>query len=176
MIGIELSDWSANATDGTLDGEKFFSCKSGHGYFVDLRHVAQNHTKEKGRQEQYDADLEYARRLQELYERFEGGGHKESKFAQENGNQEEIAVYQSQVYGIPIDQIHQMSKEYDATNMNNGNDKTASECQICLKSFKTTDKRRVLPCLHTFHVTCIAQRENLGYKSCPLCRTSMTTK
>ncbi|ETO09191.1 hypothetical protein RFI_28196, partial [Reticulomyxa filosa] len=34
MIGIQLNSWSANATDGTLFGKKYFEAEPGTGYFV----------------------------------------------------------------------------------------------------------------------------------------------
>ncbi|ETO05945.1 hypothetical protein RFI_31450, partial [Reticulomyxa filosa] len=34
MIGIELNSWSANATDGTLFGRRYFNAAPGTGYFI----------------------------------------------------------------------------------------------------------------------------------------------
>ena len=39
MIGIELKNWSPNGNDGSVNGQIYFQCAPGHGYFVELHHV-----------------------------------------------------------------------------------------------------------------------------------------
>ena len=97
------------------------------------------------------------------------------------GNQHEIATYQSEVYKndqLKLQQQFDDDEEYmtdsdeDDNNLGGGGKK--HECPICLKKLGASEKTRALPCFHVFHVNCIAQWENMGNKSCPLCRTPVS--
>jgi hypothetical protein len=45
----------------------------------------------------------------------------------------------------------------------------ARQCPVCLEDFTTGECRKILPCLHGFHRTCIDQwlRSN---RTCPICK------
>ena len=47
------------------------------------------------------------------------------------------------------------------------------ECAICLKPLTENERKKRLICLHTFHLSCIQQWENMGNRTCPLCRMNM---
>eukprot|EP01083_Nonionella_stella_P236342 830174_1 len=40
LVGIELDSWSANAGDGSVQGEKVFATTAGRGYFTRRKSVA----------------------------------------------------------------------------------------------------------------------------------------
>ncbi|EKX51789.1 hypothetical protein GUITHDRAFT_57272, partial [Guillardia theta CCMP2712] len=42
------------------------------------------------------------------------------------------------------------------------------ECMICLSGFRTGERIRMLPCLHTFHKLCIDEWLQT-HEQCPLC-------
>ena len=44
------------------------------------------------------------------------------------------------------------------------------ECLICLGGFGPGDQIRVLPCMHTFHKSCVDEWLGLGHNDCPLCK------
>ena len=39
MFGLELSSWSVNSNNGSINGEQYFECPPGHGYFAPLNHI-----------------------------------------------------------------------------------------------------------------------------------------
>merc|ERR1711997_1320805 len=41
VVGIELSAWSADASDGSHKGKKYFECDSGRGYFTTAKAVSE---------------------------------------------------------------------------------------------------------------------------------------
>ncbi|XAR73742.1 hypothetical protein NMG60_11007813 [Bertholletia excelsa] len=43
-------------------------------------------------------------------------------------------------------------------------------CCVCLSRLKEGEKKRVLPCQHEFHGSCIERWFGLCRKTCPLCR------
>lgn len=46
------------------------------------------------------------------------------------------------------------------------------QCNICLEDFQNGDTRKILPCLHAFHVDCVDKwlRQN---RACPICKHSV---
>ena len=72
MIGIELTQWSPNGNDGSLNGEQYFNCDAGHGYFVELRHIssnvdAKNQTNEEKKDEDIKLEMGTKRRGSEVW-------------------------------------------------------------------------------------------------------------
>jgi len=50
----------------------------------------------------------------------------------------------------------------------------AETCAICITDFKEGDETRILPCLHKFHASEIAEWEQIcPCATCPLCKTPM---
>ncbi|XP_055901247.1 zinc finger CCCH domain-containing protein 13-like isoform X1 [Biomphalaria glabrata] len=61
-----------------------------------------------------------------------------------------------------------------ASDGSNKVEKDSSEvrCSICLTDFKTGDEKRVLPCVHSFHVDCADKWLKMN-ATCPVCRLQL---
>ncbi|KAK0053427.1 zinc finger CCCH domain-containing protein 13 [Biomphalaria pfeifferi] len=61
-----------------------------------------------------------------------------------------------------------------ASDGSNKEEKDSSEvrCSICLTDFKTGDEKRVLPCVHSFHVGCADKWLKMN-ATCPVCRLQL---
>lgn len=49
-------------------------------------------------------------------------------------------------------------------------EEAALQCHICLMEYEEGDQMRVLPCSHTYHMTCIDKWLRDVHRVCPLCR------
>lgn len=58
--------------------------------------------------------------------------------------------------------------------VNKMQDSDSKNCPICLSEYEAGEKMKTLPCLHTFHSTCIDHWLKEGSDSCPICKFKAT--